>query len=191
MGRLSKRWLPRKRPPRILLLLTEKRKNTKLVLPLLFPRFQPIHPKNLNMLLLYLTVLVLLHGVALCTLFGDRAYHIRLNAYPSCSFLFVAGNAGHGFTPHVITVAEGEILEEVVIRDAFGGSSSWKWLAFVVVEKGCEKVFISMHSEALHERKEIGSQRMELMVEESIYMVSVNSRQYFSDNVDSFDWGGR
>jgi len=32
----------------------------------------------------------------------------RLNAYP-CSFLFVAGNAGHGFTPHVITVAEGEV----------------------------------------------------------------------------------
>ena len=29
--------------------------------------------------------------------------------YPSCSFLFVAGNAGHGFTPHVITVAEGEV----------------------------------------------------------------------------------
>ncbi|KAH8491137.1 hypothetical protein H0E87_023323 [Populus deltoides] len=45
-----------------------------------------------------------------------------------------AGNAGHGFTPHVITVAEGE------------------------------------------ERKEIGSQRIELMVEESIYTVSVNSR---------------
>ncbi|KAF9670128.1 hypothetical protein SADUNF_Sadunf13G0036300 [Salix dunnii] len=31
-------------------------------------------------------------------------------------------SAGHGFTPHVITVAEGEILEEVVIRDEYGGS---------------------------------------------------------------------
>lgn len=30
----------------------------------------------------YLTVLVLLHGVALCTLFGDRAYHIRYSRIP-------------------------------------------------------------------------------------------------------------
>ena len=44
---------------------------------------------------------------------------------------------------------------------------------------------------SIQERKEIGSQRIELMVEESIYTVSVNCRQYFFDNVDSFDWGGR
>ncbi|KAG6750667.1 hypothetical protein POTOM_045175 [Populus tomentosa] len=93
---------------------------------------------------------------------------ILLNAYPSCSFLFVAGNAGHGFTPHVITVAEGEtsacflcwekanVLDDLAnVIDMCWGSFLLKflmemWLAFVVVEKGCEKVFIGMHSEALH-----------------------------------------